>query len=333
VLDKHGKPVGGVDVTAVAACDDRRDFCTTLPLFSNTQDVSVNASDTTAADGTVTLTGLPPGNYAVCLFTYYAAAATPHDSATGYADSCGDTTYDVTVTSHNTTALTRTVGPGGEVAGTITDSHGNPLAGVRVTVSNSAPSDYVDPEDLEYGYFSLYGPIADTVTGPDGSYTVHGVTPGAQTVCVDASQARGGTSANGYFDACVGGSRPANATAIPVVAGETIEGVDLALASAAGISGTVKNAAGHALYEAAAIVFGKSAKPVAFMSTSRNGAYRVSRLRAGTYRVCFLARGYRGQCYDHVAWNGSTTLPIGAAKLVLAAGADRQHVNATLHAR
>jgi protocatechuate 3,4-dioxygenase beta subunit len=329
VQDTHGHPIGGVNVAAVASCNPDTDFCTTLPLFGQNADVAVKGSDTTAVNGTVTLSGLSPGNYAICLFGYYGATLV-NDPVTGYTDSCGGTTFDVTVQKQQTTPISRTLGDGGAITGTITDADGNPLSGAQVTVSNAAPTDYFGTTfgDVPIGFG---GPVDDTLTDANGRYTIHGVPPGGQTVCVDASAATGGTSRGGYLDSCVGGQTPDTATSVHVDAGTTTFGVDLSLVSGAAVSGTVRNGAGHALVDGEALAFDVSGVPVAGAVFSNTGAYRIARLPAGTYTVCFVAYRYHSQCFNGVAWDDQTGgPPKKAAKIVVAAGTERRRVDATL---
>ena len=323
----QGRPIGGVDVAAVAACAPEDYFCTNLPLFSK-DDVAVDASDTTGGNGTVTLTGLGPGTYAICLFAYYGSTYL-HDSPTGYADSCGGTTYNVTVTDHQTTTVHRQLDDAGAVAGTITDTHGAPLAGVHVMVSDAATADYlaVDEYDTPYG---MDGPIDDTTTDANGHYAIHGVPAGSRTVCVDASGATGGSSHGGYLDGCVLGS-DASPKPIPVAAGVTLGNVDLQLLSGAAISGSMKNSTGHAIRDGIAVAIDSAGREIGAAVPGSTGAYRITRLPANTYRVCFLAYRYASQCFNRVPWTDERgPVPAAAAKIAVTRGSARTGINAVL---
>jgi protocatechuate 3,4-dioxygenase beta subunit len=304
VHDADGQPLAGVDVTAVGACDDSQNFCRTLPLLSPTTTVTVAASDTTATDGVVTLSHLTPGKYAVCLFAYYAATQVG-DSATGYSDSCSGTTFNVTVTAHQTTQLARTLTAAGTVTGTITDADGHPVAGALVKVSHAATSDYQDGLASYDVPPPLSGPEADAVTGADGAYTVHGVTPGEQTVCVDASAVTSG-GVHGYFDQCVGGQPGAvsDGTPITVTAGQVTSGVNLQLASGGAVTGTVRSLAHQPIAHVDVVLFDATGKYVTDTLTDAAGGYALGRLPAGVDKVCFLD-SFGASCYKNVTWSGS----------------------------
>jgi hypothetical protein len=93
----------------------------------------------------------------------------------------------------------------------------------------------------------------------------------------------------------------------------------------------VRNGAGHALVDGEALAFDVSGVPVAGAVFSNTGAYRIARLPAGTYTVCFVAYRYHSQCFNGVAWDDQTGgPPKKAAKIVVAAGTERRRVDATL---
>lgn len=323
VKNRRNQSLGGVNVAALRQCPRFRYNCSRIPLFGSRRSVAVSGSAVTGPDGTATLTGLRPGTYALCSFGYYAASANA-DSDTGYADSCDGDTFDVTVANHATTTIGRTLHDAGAVTGTVTDNQGNPLSGVAVSVSNAATSDYVDPR--EYFGFQPYGPAGDTITDADGRFLIHGVQPGGQTVCADAEGATGGISTTGYLNGCVGGDRRATATPVDVKARRTTS-VHLSLALGAAISGTISTPR-HPLYTAALAIDAHGRGFAA--GTDRRGSFRIDRLPAGTYRVCFVAFRYQAECYDDVPWNEGRRVPSAAAHIVLAAGQERRHVDAVL---
>jgi protocatechuate 3,4-dioxygenase beta subunit len=336
VHDQDGNPIAGVNATALSTCDlDEEGDCGTQPLFSATKATAVDASDVTDSDGAVTLSSLAPGNYAVCLFAYFGATGVDN-SATGYADAChGGSTFDVSVTAHHTTDVTQTLAPGGEVTGTITDAGGQPLAGVRVDVSDSGANDF--DNGFDNGFDGLPDEFADpntldpeVLTGADGTYRVHGVTPGARTVCVEASAAAGPT---GYLDQCVGGqpggTDGTDGTTITVTAGATTSGVDLALTAGAAISGKITDTAGHVLADSEAGVFTPAGDLVGQTEAAGNGTYAIDRVPAGSYVVCFYAYGYVNQCYKGVDWK-TEDLPTGTTKVVAVIGSTTSGINAKL---
>lgn len=213
--DAHGNPISGVDAVALATCTRPPglpfDPCDHEPLFGNKASL-LEGSDITGPDGSVTLDYVDPGRYAVCLFAYD-GATTVDRSPTGYADACTGTTFSVTVTAGQTAHVTQVLQPGGAVIGRVTDAQGHPVGGVHVVVANSGASDYaVSGASLDLGSFLAPEPRDQAVTNPDGTYEVHGVQPGSQSVCVPATK--------GYQRAC---------TTAASTAGTVTSGVDLTL--------------------------------------------------------------------------------------------------------
>jgi hypothetical protein len=59
---------------------------------------------------------------------------------------------------------------------------------------------------------------------------------------------------------------------------------------------------------------------VAAADTDAKGRYRLTGVPPGTVTVCFVAFGYRSQCYDDVPWPGKD-LPKNATPVHTTAGA------------
>jgi hypothetical protein len=330
VHDTHGNPLVGVDAVAVGRCS-RSAPCQVLPLFSRTRLVDAAASQLTGPDGTVVLSGLPAGDYAICLFGY-AAAAPADDSPTGYTDTCNGTAFTVSVSNHRTTAVTRTMAQGGAVSGTITDAGGHPLAGVVVHVGHSGATDYSDDLSDFGGFVPDIDPVADAVTARDGTFTIHGVAPGSRTVCVDASSATGGTSTTGYLDQCLGADpgSTSGGSGVSVLAGQTTDGVTLGLSAAGAITGAVTDLHDQPLSRALVAVFTSDGSLVSVAVTRSTGRYRVGHLPIDSFVVCFNYK-LHNKCYDNVAWNGNPAeLPATATPVVTIAGTVVSGVDARL---
>ena len=110
------------------------------------------------------------------------------------------------------------------------------------------------------------------------------------------------------------------ATTVPVTAGSTHTGVDVSLAAAGAVSGTVTDTAAHPLVGVEVEVFNAGLTQIGTAYTAANGTYTVGGLAAGTYDVCFdgttatggsSTTGYLDQCYNDVAWDGSYCTPAG----------------------
>ena len=200
VQDSDGHRIAGVDVAVLRSCSDSPFGCSRNPLFSAKKDVAIVGSWVTDGAGQASFGQLRPGEYAVCLFAFY-GATTSDTPATGYADKCTGSTFTMRLRAGKTRALTETLDMAGAVSGTVTDSSGNPLRGVRVHVSGSAADDY---RNRGSGGGVQY-PTQYSVTGSDGKFTIRSVAPGEQTVCLSASHARSAEPSTGFFDQCVGG--------------------------------------------------------------------------------------------------------------------------------
>jgi hypothetical protein len=130
------------------------------------------ATTTTAADGSYSFTTVPPGSYQV-VFGALPAGDTFVTPASG-------TTAVFTVSSAATTVTDATVAipaaapvSTGTVSGTVTDSGGNPVAGVPVTLENPNGTPALGTNGQ---------PIASTTTGADGTYTFPDVPVGTYVV-------------------------------------------------------------------------------------------------------------------------------------------------------
>lgn len=322
VTDDVGRPLAGVDVAIVARCHS---FCQKLPVFRPRS--TVVASSTTNARGQVLLRAVRAGTYAVCAFAYDAAqdGGAP---ATGYADTCSGSTFDVAVVSGQRSSAELTLPVAGEVAGTVTDADGDPLSGVRVHVSNSAAADVPD------GWDTPGDPTADAVTAADGTYAIRSVPAGDQTVCFDASEAVGGSAPAGYLSQCLGGAPGKHTgTAVPIVAGQVTGGEDLALTAAGGISGAVTDETGKRPRDRWLFVDVfklHTDDEIGFGEVGGRGRYRIVGLAPGSYRVCFEASRYARQCYRDQPWVNGGPVPTAATPVPVASGAMTKGIDAVL---
>jgi protocatechuate 3,4-dioxygenase beta subunit len=330
VHDSDGTPVPGVDLAVLKRCTrDPRFECDHVASFDPRTPVSVAASAVTGRSGAIDFRQLKPGKYTVCAFAYYGTTSANGSPPAGYADKCDSTSLNITTVAGKTRTRTMTLPHGGAVTGRVTDADGHPLRGVIVHVSNSAADDFhgeFDDLGLEGG------PGASSVTGSDGTYTVRSVAVGEQTVCVDASQAKGGTSAAGYLDQCHGGTAGTGTGGTPVsVSADTATSVsDLMLTGAAGIAGTVTSDNGGRVKFTEVIAFDASDKVAADVLPSSHGKYKIIGLIPGSYRVCFDS-GAQAKCYDNVRWNAHNTPPANATPVSTTAGAITKGIDATLH--
>jgi hypothetical protein len=173
----------------------------------------------------------------------------------------------------------------------------------------------------------LQGPAQDAVTNAQGQFMARGVSPGEQTVCLHAAGATGGSSSTGYLNTCVGGGNSRTATPVHVDADRSTS-VHVSLVAGAAISGQVTPGSGHLRFVEVLALGRRSSGAV---GRRGSGMYRMTRLPAGTYVVCFLADRFKSQCFDNVRWDEGQALPRSARRLVLRPGEQRNHVDAVLH--
>jgi hypothetical protein len=118
---------------------------------------------------------------------------------------------------------------------------------------------------------------------------------------------------------------------VTVTAGAPTSGADLALTSGGAFAGSVRDGSGHAVNKSDVVLFNSAGDEVSDKLSSTTGAYKLTRVPAGTYAVCFYtAARFAGQCYDDVAWN-ERTVPAAAADLVPTAGVTTGGIDAELH--
>ena len=225
-----------------------------------------------AADGRYQVNGLRAGTYTVCFFPPGFAFPPP----SGLLDQCYNAVKPVlsspnvtVVEGHLTGNTDAALNGGGQVSGRVTDSGGHPVANVLVREVNG-----------------LFG--QDVRTAADGTYTLSYVFPGGAQVCVDARDATGGSSTAGYLDECYDNVAPdGTPTSVPVTAGHTTAGIDVALDAAGAITGTATDPDGNPLTGVEVSVL-RQGDPFGVGNLSGpDGSVTFTRLLPGTYRVCF----------------------------------------------
>jgi hypothetical protein len=305
---------------------------------------------TTSASGTYSVIGLAPGKaYDVC---FDANPATGGPSTTGYQSQCyvnqtwsvgspapaGSTTVSTTAgTIHS--GINGSLAAAGAIGGTVRSSSSTALSGVDVWVYQSSSGVL----GTAYGH---------ATTSSTGTYTISGLAPSTTgyTVCFNGSQGAPPTAAGAYQSQCYNGrawdgsgTSPSGVTLVPVAAGGTAAGVNATLPSLSAISGTVTAATGGAgLGNVTVDVIDPSTGNEKSAVTGSSGTYSVTGLLPSStgYDVCFDAQsatggsslgGYGDQCYNNVAWDGTTTVGLtGVTAVTTTAGATHSGVNASL---
>ncbi len=177
---------------------------------------------------------------------------------------------------------------GNAIAGTVTDTGGQPLAGIEVRLFQENPST---------GARDLLGTFATTDAG--GHYQVVGLTSGDYEVeLVDPA----GTYALQFYD---GESDLASAAPVPATPGSVTSGIDAALSTGGAISGTVTNTLGQALRSVPVSFYRLDSGSGAWnplgvaVRTDAAGGYLARGLPEGSYKAEFGSGAgtvfYRGE--------------------------------------
>ena len=240
---------------------------------------------TTAADGTYTISQLP----ATELRVYF------HDCATGH---YSDEWYDNSESFASSTPVALTAGevrsgvdaqlaPGIAVSGTVTDTHGNPLAGINV---------WVDPTGQGSG--------AGGQTDIDGNYTTNRLSPGDYRVQF---------SANGpdpeWATQFWNGQHSWNRATVLTLSNADAPvrtGIDAVLSQAATVSGTVMNdhgAPAAGVCVDAVVETADGFDGIGNATSGPDGQYAITGLPPTPMKVVFRDCNHNGPYIDQW-WNG-----------------------------
>ena len=169
---------------------------------------------------------------------------------------------------------------GGRLSGTVADTAGAPLEGIRVVAYR---------RDGHGGWDYM----RDTSTASTGSYAMRGLTEGTYRVAFyDRSQT--------YLDEFFDDKRDFDAAdSIEVIGGATASGIDAQLTRASKVAGTVTSDAGEPLRHIWVAAYRSDGdggwEYLSDASTDAAGRYAVRGLAAGTYRIGFFDYSRPGQ--------------------------------------
>jgi 5-hydroxyisourate hydrolase-like protein (transthyretin family) len=244
----------------------------------------------TDVDGHYDLGSLSTGTYRVGFFD-----GSGHDYLTEYWDDAAtvEDADDIDVIAGQTTSGNDAqLAESGHITGTVTGPDGRPLPGVEVDVYSQAFGD-------DYWDVSGYAE-----TDQDGRYDVGGLLTGTYRIGFDDSYRHGYLGE--YWDDA---ATVDDADDIDVTVGQTASGTDAELSDGGHLTGTVTGPGGSALagvYVAAYRWDGDQEwwDEVGVDYTDGSGAYDVSGLPTGTYRLGFYDdydRGYRTEYWNDAA--------------------------------
>lgn len=326
-----GSPVSGIDFSLRPGGS----FSGNIKNSSgaNLQFVSVSAVDAgnvsfgsgfTDASGNYTVSGLPGGTFFARTFNSIGLIDQAYDGVPCQNCSAFGTTPIPVTVGAQTTGINFVLAPGGRISGKMTDSTGTPLASQSVFVYNG-----------------INNFVTSGFTGSDGRYTTFAGLPTENYFVVSGNQL-------GYINQVYNGIACFNCqansgTPVPVTAGSTTTGIDLALSAGARISGNVRTPVVPAttpatfnpvagafvqLYQLSASGF---AQFVTSTSTNSLGDYTLGGFPTGSYFVrTSNSLGFIDRLFDNsecVGCDAAAGTPVTAT-----AGTITPNINFTLQA-
>lgn len=232
----------------------------------------------------------------------YNGDGAPHSGAS-VSVTAGQVTHDISI------PLARLTTKVGAIAGTVDAPKGS-VSHLKVEVLTSA------------GHT-----VASTTTADDGSYQATKIPAGSDyLVCVMPPDVAASQQTYGYSPECYGNvpwegdpaSPPSTAVPVSVAAGPAQGHHDIELEQAGAITGIVQNSTATVpLANVRVVLFGTDNAVLQRAQTAADGTYQFNGLAAESedagYAVCFDPRpismtrpGFRPQCYQNVAWDGSS---------------------------
>ncbi len=256
----------------------------------------------TDSSGAYRISGLPTGNYKLSFsasdYINQWLGGKPNPPVTT-STALPDAT-NVAVTAPNTTAgINMAMLKGGKIIGTVTDKlTGTALWNVNVSVYDAATGAWAGS-----GY-----------TDNLGGYSISGLASGGYKIRFSSY------SNTGYVAQWYGNKNlQSTATIVNVIAPETVTGINAALEMGAIITGTVTDKVSGAPIQGILVnaVSSDSGMFAGYGYSDSSGAYRVTGLASGNYKLQFSGNGYVSQWFDDKAGQTlATTVSITAPNTV-----------------
>ncbi len=234
------------------------------------------ASATTRADGSYDITGLAPGAYRVAFVN---SATGPNYANTYYNGKAYITADPVTVTAGRaTTGIDAALSPAGEITGRVIDARtSQALGGITV-----------EAFDGDSSFVTL------VTTQSDGNYHLRGLATGTYRIGF-FDDVNGGDHVSQFYD---GQPTLGTATTVHVVAGQSVGGVDAALATGGSITGQVTDATtGAALSGVTVTAQGVNGGSQTAATTGADGRYTLTGVPSGQIVVHFIGAGLHASKY------------------------------------
>lgn len=239
--------------------------------------------DYTDSTGAYTLSGLSSGSYQVrfdggdYVAQWYGGGIDQATAAT------------VAVTAPDTTGgIDIALAKGGSITGTVTARE----TGARLYDVQVVAYDAVTGKDITYGY-----------TNSSGIYTIRQLPSGTYRLKFY------GQYAGNFLDQWYSNkSRESLADIVTVAAPATVGNINISMEKGATITGTVTDSTNNTPVAGVAVtIYDASGSAVRYGTTDSTGAYSVTGLASGSYRLSFMASPYAPQWYDGKDYKGSAT--------------------------
>jgi protocatechuate 3,4-dioxygenase beta subunit len=257
---------------------------------AQSQDFGSWASTNTDSDGNYTIVGLPAGSYTL----HFVPSGNYLESWWGSAGSSNDAQYFTVSASASIKGKDIALVEGATISG---------------SVASAAPGN----DAIEFANVDIYkssGELLKSVSGDEyGNFTVSGLAP-------DSYKLLFSSSSNFVPVWWNGASSQAKATAITVVSGDEVTGIDAFLSSGATISGTVRGESALAPVALSnVLVYAVNGKgdEIASARSDSAGAYSLSGLAAGSYYLHFVTD------LNYIsAWSGAADSQVNAKPVSVA---------------
>lgn len=267
----------------------------------------IDAGISTGPGGSYTYTRLPAGEYEL---RFDDCNYPPQLAAEWYADAPSrSAATKITLTGGEVrTGVDATLGQGGKIAGTVTDSAAAPVEGVCITVYDA------DGEEVD-----------EVSTDTAGEFVTGALFPAPYRVRYEDCDHLANVASE-YFDDA---TTLAAADAITVSTGATTQ-ASAQLARGGSISGIVRGPDQKPLADACVAAYDSFGDHVADAYTTADGSYRLGSLESGSYRVGFYSCGAIQPDIIEF-WDDEATLE-AAGPIAVTVGSDRGGIDATLGA-
>jgi hypothetical protein len=254
-------------------------------IFANSLTGDLSSSTTSQADGTYTLTGLSTGDYKVRAMYSFSGntVAEYYDNATD-----SDTATSVPVTLNETTSGIDFSLPllWGQISGKVTsDADGSPVEGIAI-----------------YAYNTSGGDVEHAVTLSDGSYIITSLPTGNYILYA--------SSGDDYLNEYYTNSNGSFASAVSVIQGSTVAGINFSLTQRGKITGVVVSASDESPIEGLEIRVTSTAASWSWRSTFTlaDGSYSISCFDSGSYYVSAISNEeFIGLYYNNTSDFSSAT--------------------------